>query len=139
MRHLFSILLLLVLGLSQAVPADALASGLSSGLRSGWTGKVDESRVPACCRRNGKHHCTMSAEQYADLSGQTSVAASESCPCAPQTLASTAPQLSALAQAPPAAIHVPARPRAAHATSAAVLLSDRQTQPKRGPPASQTL
>lgn len=139
MRRLLSILLLLVLGFGPGAPAGALAAGLRSGLHSGWTGKVDESRLPTCCRRNGKHHCSMSGEQYADLSGQTTLVANEPCPCAPQSLDSTAPQLSALAQSSPAAIHLPAQPRAVHLSSAAVLISDRQTQPKRGPPPSQTL
>ena len=61
MRRILSILLLLVLGLGPEAPATALASGLISGPASAWSGKVDESRLPACCRRNGKHHCAMSA------------------------------------------------------------------------------
>jgi hypothetical protein len=135
MRRILSILLLLVLGLGPAGTADALAPGL----RSGWTGKVDESRVPACCRRNGKHHCSMSAEQFADLSGETTVAARESCPCMPQTLASTAPPLSALATGTPAAIDFPAQFHAPHALISVVHTSNYRDWPRRGPPASQTL
>jgi hypothetical protein len=135
MRRILSILLLLALGLGPALPAGALASSI----RSGWTGKVDESRIPACCRRNGKHHCSMSAEQFADLSGQTTVAANESCPCAPQALASTAPQLSALAQAAPTATYITTRFQALLALDSAPHMSNRHDWPRRGPPASQTL
>jgi hypothetical protein len=136
MRRILSILLLLVLGLGPAGAAD----GLASGLRSGWTGKVDESRVPACCRRDGKHHCSMSAEQFADLSGETTVAARESCPCMPQALASTAPQLSALAKNTPAAIGgLPAQFHASRAVTSVAHSGDSRDWPRRGPPAAQTL
>jgi hypothetical protein len=135
MRRILSILLLLVLGLGPVGAAD----GLASGLRSGWTGKVDESRVPACCRRDGKHHCSMSAEQFADLSGETAIAARESCPCMPQALASTAPQLSALAKNAPAAIGTPAQSHAPGTVTSVAHSGNRRDWPRRGPPASQTL
>jgi hypothetical protein len=135
MRRILSILLLLALGLGPAGAAD----GLASGLRSGWTGKVDESRVPACCRRDGKHHCSMSAEQFADLSGETTVAARESCPCMPQALASTAPQLSALAKNTPAAIGFPAQFHAPRTVTSVAHSGDSRDWPRRGPPATQTL
>jgi hypothetical protein len=135
MRRILSILLLLALGLGPAGAVD----GLASGLRSGWTGKVDESRVPACCRHDGKHHCSMSAEQFADLSGKTTVAARESCPCMPQTLASTAPQLSALAKSTSAATDFPAQFHAPLTVTSAAHTGDCRDWPRRGPPAAQTL
>ena len=135
MRRILSILLLLALGLGPAVPAGALASSL----RSGWTGKVDESRIPACCRRNGKHHCSMSAEQFAGLSGETTVAATSTCPCIPRALASTAPQLSALTQAAPTTFYLRAKFQTQWALDSAPHMSNRRDWPRRGPPASQTL
>jgi hypothetical protein len=114
MRRILSILLLLVLGLGPAGAAD----GLASGLRSGWTGKVDESRVP---------------------SGETTVAARDSCPCMPQALASTAPQLSALAKNTPAAIGFPAQFHTPRTVSSIAPSGDSRDWPQRGPPASQTL
>jgi len=135
MRRILSILLLLVLGLGPAVPVGALASSI----RSGWTGKIDESRVPACCRRDGKHHCSMSAEQFANLSGEITVTASDSCPCMPRALASTAPQLSALPQTAPIATYLCTEFQALRSLDSAAHTSSRRDWPRRGPPASQTL
>lgn len=81
MRRLLSILLLLGLIAGpafEAIPAHALASG--------WTGRIDESAVPACCRRNGRHHCTMAAPER-----QTTVSSSECCPCSDHIAATTVP------------------------------------------------
>lgn len=53
MRRFFSILMILLLGLgplAATLPASA------------------ESRLPACCRRHGTHHCTMTAETAARAS-----------------------------------------------------------------------
>lgn len=90
MRRLLSILLLLGLALGpafEAIPAHALASG--------WTGKVDESAIPLCCRKNGKHHCTMAAP--AGEINRTVLASSEHCPCCPQGAAATVPGNSSFA------------------------------------------
>lgn len=135
MRRTLSILLALVLGLGpmiSAVPASALISG--------WTGKADESRLPACCRRNGKHHCAMAAtNQTAGPAGETTVSARETCPCMPRTLASTAPSVTAVLHSTAVAITLPAEPHAAHASTHVARTSDLRSQPKRGPPASQLL
>lgn len=42
-----------------------------------------EANLPACCRRNGKHHCAMRwmAQRDAGFPGLTTV--SEKCPCGP--------------------------------------------------------
>lgn len=45
LRRLLTILLLAIIGLPYATPLFALARG-------------EDASVPACCRRNGKHHCT---------------------------------------------------------------------------------
>lgn len=49
---------------------------------------VDESRLPACCRRNGKHHCAMSEEMVGRIvaasSGKTpTIGAPGHCPFYP--------------------------------------------------------
>lgn len=44
-------------------------------------GTPDESSLPACCRRNGAHHCAMAGMAVAVPSQYRSVAAK--CPCCP--------------------------------------------------------
>jgi hypothetical protein len=41
------------------------------------TGAVAQSTLPACCRRDGKHHCAMSAEGLAMLMGDQNDGASK--------------------------------------------------------------
>jgi hypothetical protein len=54
MRRLISITFLLVFSFPLISPLFALASS-------------PEPKLPACCRRNGAHHCMLSAEQSAAL------------------------------------------------------------------------
>lgn len=70
MRRAPAALLLLVLSLPLITPL--FASG------------VDESQLPACCRRNGKHHCAMAASE-ATLGGipAGTVVIAEKCPYSP--------------------------------------------------------
>jgi hypothetical protein len=53
-RRLLSLVLLAVFSLPLILPALALGQG-------------PDSNLPACCRRNGKHHCMMSAEEMQRL------------------------------------------------------------------------
>ncbi len=62
MRKLLSLLLLAVFSLPLLLPALALAQG-------------PESNLPACCRRNGAHHCMMSAQEMAALLNGTRASA----------------------------------------------------------------
>jgi hypothetical protein len=142
MRRILSILLALVLGLGSGaavLPADALTSAVASG----WTGKVDESRLPACCRRNGKHHCTMNSESAdgpaAVADREIGVSAQESCPFLPHTMDSTAPPVADLAQNVANSLALHAQLRAKHGIVSAAPMSDRRSCPKRGPPATQIL
>ncbi len=137
MRRTLSILLLLVLGMGQAAPASLLASGLMSGQGSVWTGKVDESRLPACCRRNGKHHCAMGSA--ADSSSDPAVSAPDSCPFMPHALASTAPTVAAIAASAADSSALPSEPRVERCVVLAAQMSDRRGWPKRGPPSLQIL
>lgn len=134
MRRLLSILLLAILGLGPATSAiPALASGLLS-----WTGKIDESSLPACCRRHGKHHCAMTGQtEQASSGGETTLAANDTCPFAPQAMAATAPSVGAVltpAFHPTLLASEPCVPRAAVTLA---VLANRRSQPKRGPPTPQ--
>jgi len=74
-RRLFSITLLLLFSLPLITPLFAL-------------GGTPESRLPACCRRNGAHHCMMSSEQMANLEvGHHFRTARSKCPMFPQAIA----------------------------------------------------
>jgi hypothetical protein len=131
MRRILSILLLLALGLGQAASAAALTSGPASG----WTGKIDESRIPACCRRNGKHHCEMGSQgNSAQSAGETSIFAKDCCPCAPRALASTAPTVVAFLGVSAKSTGYASSLRVPFPTTASPLINDRRSRPKRGPP-----
>jgi hypothetical protein len=71
MRRLLSFALLLVFGLPVVAPA------------LGPTAEA-EINLPACCRRNGAHHCTKTPEQLAAmLHGNQFNAVQSKCPCCP--------------------------------------------------------
>ena len=73
-RKLLSLLLLAVFSLPLLLPALALAQG-------------PESNLPACCRRNGAHHCMMSAEQMQRLLNGIKASAPHShCPLYPAAI-----------------------------------------------------
>ena len=101
----------------------------------------DQSRLPACCRRHGAHHCTMSpgamgrmAEQ--SPTGAPSLTAASHCPCFPgYTAAPTAPG-HALAAASTALPVLLSQPHSPASTRGAALLSQILTRAGRGPPAT---
>ena len=132
MRRILSILIAIVLGLGpaiSAVPARAMASG--------WTGQVDETKLPACCRRNGKHHCDMSALPV-PAGGTTIAASSECCPCAPRALVSIAPASAALAAAPQVSFEFRTALRTMRPNTVAIRTREDRSRPKRGPPSLHT-
>jgi hypothetical protein len=138
MRRILSILLLLVLGFGPDTPATALASGLISGMASGWSGKVDESSLPACCRRNGKHHCAM-IQMMEDDPGTTQASApSEKCPFFPHTWQATQVENHFIAPGVAGVVHVALQSQpACHAQIEAQLrISFDRSRQKRGPPAT---
>jgi len=72
LRRLLSILLLAAFALPLLPALSAL-------------GDTPESRLPACCRRNGTHHCVMSAAQMdALLHGKHFTVIRSKCPLYPQ-------------------------------------------------------
>ena len=75
LRKLLSILLLVVFGLPVVSPLFALST----------TGAT---RLPACCRRDGKHHCVAGTADGGNLtrSGAQFSAPSEKCPYCPSVI-----------------------------------------------------
>jgi len=95
-----------------------------------------ESRLPACCRRDGKHHCAMMAAA-SELSSETQIKA-EQPPCPFRSQASTV--AFAVAYLPAArAMHfagLESHPAIHEQTRAAMRISEVRSHQKRGPPAS---
>ena len=96
-----------------------------------------ESRLPACCRRHGAHHCAMIAAAYFVPPGAPpQLGAPSQCPLFPgSAAASTAPvhALPALAAGLPVLL---AQPHSPAAGRAAARLSQLRTRSNRGPPDS---
>ena len=100
-----------------------------------------ESRLPACCRRHGAHHCALSAEMAAkaeDASpGSTPVlTAPLHCPNFPDAIAATTTPVHALAAS---SVNLPVLLATAHSPEAsrtAARLSQIRTRAGRGPPPS---
>jgi hypothetical protein len=132
MKRLLSILLALILGLApslMALPAGALT--LIAGNR-------DEANLPACCRRNGAHHCHMNAEQMrrmmAASSGETTLGAPSCCPSYPRSVATSVSSEHALVASVGGQSTLLVERRTPQSSRAAALISARRTWPKRGPP-----
>jgi hypothetical protein len=126
-RKLLSLLLLAVFSLPLLLPALALAQG-------------PESNLPACCRRNGAHHCSMSAEEMQRLlNGIKASAPRPHCPNYPVAITTLrhvdlatpkdAPALASVVRR--SAVLIPSETRARLALDA--------THLTRGPPASALL
>jgi len=134
MKRLFSLFLALLIGLAPAL--SALPAG---ALTRVWKAADDESNLPACCRRNGKHHCHMSADQMramlASSSTQTILTAPSCCPCYPQNQATSVSQSAAVVSPSAQLSTLLVERRTPQASRAAALVSARRTWPKRGPPA----
>jgi hypothetical protein len=124
MRRVFAVTLVLVFSLPLIAPL--LAS------------TPDESQLPACCRRNGKHHCAMSME-LGNIPSRFRVV-SEKCPYSPfarTPLLQPHPFTSVKA---PAAAGLAAGPAAiVRAAEAGYRVSADRTRQKRGPPRLLTL
>jgi hypothetical protein len=98
----------------------------------------DDARLPACCRRQGAHHCTMPAQMASMLadaaSGTPVLTAPSTCPAFPGSAAATPAAPQALAGS---AISLPAllaHPHSAVSGRAAARLSQYRTRAGRGPP-----
>ena len=121
MRRSLSTLLLLVLSWSMVAPLFAAAQGTGSNL-------------PACCRRNGAHHCSMGAVQGDPTQARHIGAVSAKCPFYPGTTASfhADPGFTPAAQAIFAALV--SHPASAAQTASLWRIARDRCRQKRGPP-----
>ena len=124
MRRGFSLLLILLFTLG---PLAATVQG------------DDESRLPACCRRNGAHHCAMSesaarliAEAYA---GKSIFTAPSTCPRFPGSVYTVTNSIHALAAAPIDLSGLAVNLHSPSATQSAARISQARTRSSRAPPA----
>jgi hypothetical protein len=120
MRRVASALLVLVFSLPLIAPALASAP--------------DESQLPACCRRNGKHHCAMSMAMDSLSSRYRTV--SEKCPFSPFAHPPLmAPHTLAIPGTPAAFVRAAAPSAIAAQADAGYRISADRARHKRGPPA----
>jgi hypothetical protein len=121
-RKLISILLLATF----ALPCLSALSAL---------GETSESRLPACCRRNGAHHCMMSAEQKALLEeGQHFTTIHSKCPLFPKAITTQGQQTLSLQFLARAFNEVFSRSNVSPQTQNWTGGAPKGAPPKRGPP-----
>jgi len=99
---------------------------------------MDESRLPACCRRDGSHHCAMDEQTAMSLmqraqSGPAFDAPSR-CPYYPRTVARAAGPAFTLASGAVVAADLAVQPHVAIGTHAARLQPALRNYEGRGPP-----
>jgi hypothetical protein len=126
-RRFLSILLLALFGLPAVAPLFSLQASAASSL-------------PACCRKNGQHHCAMSPAERALLEGHPDAypglwGRGERCPYAP----STAPRVRAEALSVPVAqavfAELASHPAVVAQTESKRRIARDRARQKRGPPA----
>jgi len=123
MRKLVSILLMLVCGL-QAAP---LSAGSSMG---------DRFNVPACCRRNGQHHCEMSMAERAQSAGSERAfrLPPEKCPYCPAAMIGAHGHSFTLPTSQAVFAALVAHPAVFAQTQSRLRISETRSRQKRGPP-----
>jgi hypothetical protein len=122
------------------VPAILLVVLFSYSLMAPALLVDDESNLPACCRRDGKHHCGMMAQDMAGTepapsSGPAADALRAKCPFFPNggaTLPHSGTALLAAAQT--SGISIAIRTSTPARSEAGYRLSFDRSHPKRGPP-----
>jgi hypothetical protein len=96
-----------------------------------------ESRLPACCRRHGAHHCMMSEQMARMMSGSgPAISPPAHCPLFPEYRAVTLAQQHAIAATSASVPAQLAQPHSPAASRAAARLSQLRTRAGRGPPRS---
>jgi hypothetical protein len=124
MRRLLAFTMLAVISSFQIAPLLAFSSSNA------------EANLPACCRRNGSHHCAaMDQAEHSPGSGLTAHAIQERCPSYPR--AATVPVFPFHAAPSPSRSHyaqIASHPASHPQTDALYRLSLDRSRQKRGPP-----
>lgn len=125
MRKLVSILMVLICGL-QAAP---FLAGLSRG---------DKFHIPACCRKNGQHHCQMSIAERAEFGGSERAfkLPSEKCPYCPAALTRAHASSFTLPTSQAVFAALTAHPAVFAQTQSKLCVSETRSRQKRGPPST---
>jgi len=128
LRRLLSILLLAMFGLPVVSPLFALST-------------MDATRLPACCRRDGKHHCMENMADRGNLtqSGTQFTAPAEKCPYCPSALVATHSELLAPPVASAVFASLVSHPAGVAQTESMWRISRDRSRQKRGPPVSSSL
>lgn len=122
MRRLVSITLLLMFGFPLTAPLFAL-------------GSTTESRLPACCRIHGKHHCMMSMEELeALLNGEHFTSEPTKCPLFPKAVSPVPHQTLFFDQAALMFAEAVSHPALSRQTEAWARVALEGARHKRGPP-----
>ena len=128
MRRLLAILIAILVGLPAVSPLFALVTG-------------DDPSRPACCRRDGKHHCMladmdMSGTAYRSRPGFSAPTLSERCPYGAKSTPATQHPEWTLQTAQAVFAGVVAHPAVTPQTESKRRISADRSRHKRGPPAS---
>ncbi len=127
MRRLLAILIAILVGLPTITPLFALSTG-------------DDLSRPACCRRDGKHHCMladmdMSGASSSNRPGFNAPTISERCPYGAKSVPSTSHPDWSLDTAQAVFAGVVAHPAVVPQTESKRRVSADRSRQKRGPPA----
>jgi len=100
-----------------------------------------ESRLPACCRRGGSHHCTMNmGERAANADGHTHLAApSPKCPYCPVQLKAAHTALSLKQSIAGPFVSPASHPQGVVQSESKRRIARDRSRSKRGPPEAQLL
>lgn len=122
MRRALAALLMLVFSFPLIAPAFVSAS-------------PDESSLPACCRRNGQHHCAMNAISLASGVSKRYVTIAATCPWAPFAhVALMLPHALSSRRAPAVVAPLAGPAAVVCAAEAGYRISFHRSRQKRGPP-----
>ncbi len=122
MRKLLSILLLATFALPLLTALSAYAS-------------TPDSRLPACCRRSGAHHCELTPDQIAALEhGDHFTTPRTTCPIFPKAVAPAHHEISSLAPAAVFYAAITSHPAQFHQVEAWARVALEGARHKRGPP-----